>query len=258
MTEVNPLSLDALDAAAALVHGVVAPTPQIRWPLLCERIGAEIWVKHENHTALGAFKVRGGLVYMDGLRRREPAICAVVAATRGNHGQSIALAASRVGLRAMIVVPHGNSREKNAAMRSLGAELIEQGADFQEALEHATELAKAQRLHLVPSFDLALVQGVASYALELFRAVADLDALYVPIGMGSGICAVLAARDALGLRTEVIGVVAAGAPAYAASFAAGRPIASATAHTIADGMACRFPIRRHCSSSAQAPHACSP
>ena len=233
--------LASLEAAARQVHQVMPPTPQICWPLLCARTGAEVWIKHENHTSVGAFKIRGGIVYMEELARREPRIRGVIAATRGNHGQSVTFAASRAGLRAVIVVPHGNSREKNAAMRALGAELIEYGRDFQEAYEHATRLADSECLHLVRSFAPSLVTGVATYALELFRAVAKLDAVYVPIGMGSGICGTIAARDALGLRTEVIGVVAAGAPAYALSCAAGRPIATDTADTIADGMACRVP-----------------
>jgi threonine dehydratase len=190
---------------------------------------------------VGAFKVRGGLVYMDSLRQREPNVTGVVAATRGNHGQSVAFAASRMGLRSVIVVPYGNSREKNAAMRALGAELIEYGGDFQEAYEHSAKLAEAEKLHLVRSFDGTLVAGVASYALELFGAVADLDAVYVPIGLGSGICGTVAARNALGLRTEVIGVVSARATAYAQSFAAGYPIAADAGQTIADGIACRVP-----------------
>ncbi len=234
-------SLACLQAAAELVHGVMPPTPQIRWPLLCARAGTEVWVKHENHSPVGAFKVRGGLVYMDSLRRSEPNVTGVIAATRGNHGQSVAFAASRAGLRSVIVVPFGNSREKNAAMRALGAELIEYGRDFQEAYEHSIELAEVRKLHLVRSFDVTLIAGVASYALELFGAVADLDAVYVPVGMGSGICGIVAARNALGLRTEVIGVVAAQAPAYAKSFAAGRPISADVGVTIADGVACRVP-----------------
>jgi threonine dehydratase len=230
-----------LEAAAAIVHRAIPPTPQIRWPLLCERTGAEVWIKHENHNPAGAFKIRGGLVYMEQLRRTEPNVTGVIAATRGNHGQSVAFAAVRAGLRAVIVVPHGNSREKNRAMRALGAELVEHGDDFQEAYEYAVGVAEAQSLHLVRSFDGALIAGVASYALELFEAVSGLDAMYVPIGMGSGICAAIAARDALGLKTEMIGVVAAGAPAYALSFAAGRPIATSAAETMADGLACRTP-----------------
>lgn len=233
--------LKTLEAAAQLVHRVIPPTPQICWPLVCQRAEAEVWVKHENHTVVGAFKVRGGLVYMEALKQREPWVAGVIAATRGNHGQSVAFAAKRAGLRSVIVVPHGNSREKNAAMRALGAELIECGSDFQEAYEHAARLAQAERLHFVPSFDAALVAGVASYALELFSAVANFDAVYVPIGMGSGICGVIAVREALGLRTEVVGVVASGAPAYALSYAAGRPIATESALTIADGIACRVP-----------------
>ena len=233
--------LKTLEAAAQLVHRVIPPTPQICWPLVCQRAEAEVWVKHENHTVAGAFKVRGGLVYMEALKQREPWVAGVIAATRGNHGQSVAFAAKRAGLRSVIVVPHGNSREKNAAMRALGAELIECGSDFQEAYEHAARLARAERLHFVPSFDAALVAGVASYALELLSAVANFDAVYVPIGMGSGICGVIAVREALGLRTEVVGVVASGAPAYALSYAAGRPIATESALTIADGIACRVP-----------------
>jgi threonine dehydratase len=233
--------LQTLEAAAELVRQAIPPTPQIRWPLLCARAGAEVFVKHENHSPVGAFKLRGGIVYMDELKRAQPDLHGVIAATRGNHGQSIAFAAARAGLRAVIVVPHGNSREKNAAMRSLGADLREHGRDFQEALEYAAGLARTEHLHFVPSFHPALVAGVASYALELFRAVPNLDAVYVPIGMGSGICGTIAVRDALGLKTEVIGVVAAGAPAYALSFAAGCPIPTATAETIADGVACRVP-----------------
>jgi threonine dehydratase len=233
--------IGALKAAAAIVHQAMPPTPQIRWPLVCARAGAEVWIKHENHTPVGAFKIRGGVVYMEHLRRTEPNVTGVIAATRGNHGQSIAFAAARAGLRAVMVVPHGNSREKNAAMRSLGAELVEHGNDFQEAYEHAAGMAAAQSLYFVRSFDSALIAGVASYALELFEAVSDLDALYVPIGLGSGICGAIAARNALGLKTEIVGVVAAGAPAYALSFAAGRPIATGAAETIADGMACRVP-----------------
>ncbi|HEY1240675.1 MAG TPA: threonine dehydratase [Bryobacteraceae bacterium] len=234
-------NLESLEAAAERIRQVIPPTPQICWPLLCARTGAEVWVKHENHTPVGAFKIRGGILYMEELVRREPKIRGVIAATRGNHGQSVAFGAARAGLRAVVVVPHGNSREKNAAMRGLGAELIEYGRDFQEAYEHSTGLAESQRLHMVQSFAPALVTGVATYALELFRAVAGLDAVYVPIGMGSGICGTIAVRDALGLKTEIVGVVAAGAPAYALSFAAGRPVATDTADTIADGIACRVP-----------------
>jgi threonine dehydratase len=234
-------TLASLEAAAEVVHRVLPPTPQIRWPLLCDRTGAEVWVKHENHQPVGAFKVRGGVVYMEELRRQEPGVTGVIAATRGNHGQSIAFGASRAGLTATIVVPHGNSLEKNLAMKALGAELIEHGVDFQEAYAYSAELARVRGLHFVRSIHDALVRGVASYALELFRAVPGLDAVYVPIGMGSGICGTIAVRDALGLKTEVIGVVAAGAPAYALSFAAGRAIEGAIPETIADGMACRVP-----------------
>jgi len=234
-------SRQALEQAARLVHQVMPPTPQICWPLLGQWLGAEVWVKHENHTALGAFKVRGGIVYFDELMRREPALTGVIAATRGNHGQSIAFAAQRHRLKAVIVAPRGNSREKNAAMRARGVELIEQGEDFQAALEEAARLGAERGLHFVPSFHPDLVAGVASYSLELLTAVPDLAALYVPVGLGSGICGAIAVRDALGLATEIIGVTAAAAPAYADSFAAGRPLAREVGPTIADGMACRVP-----------------
>jgi threonine dehydratase len=233
--------LATLEAAAELVHRVVPPTPQYCWPLLSRRLGAELWVKHENHTPIGAFKLRGGLVYLDDLKRREPQIAGVITATRGNHGQSVAYAAARLGLSATVVVPHGNSVEKNRAMAAFGARLIEHGHDFQAAYEYALELAERQELHIVRTFDRMLVRGVASYGLELFRAVPDLDTVYVPIGQGSGISGVIAAREALGRTAEIVGVVAATAPAYALSFAAGRPVATNSADTIADGLAVRVP-----------------
>jgi threonine dehydratase len=233
--------LATLEAAAALVRRVVPPTPQYCWPLLSRRVGAELWVKHENHTPIGAFKLRGGLVYLDDLRCREPQTSGVVTATRGNHGQSIAYAASRLGLAATIVVPHGNSVEKNRAMAAFGARLVEEGHDFQAAYEHAIGLAEREQLHLVRSYDPLLVRGVASYGLELFGAVPDLDTVYVPIGLGSGISAVIAAREALGHTAEIVGVAAAEAPAYALSVAAGRPVATNSAETIADGLAVRVP-----------------
>jgi len=235
------LTLADLKSAADLVHRVVTPTPAIAWPLLGERVGAEVWVKHENHTPIGAFKVRGGLVYMADLKRREPDVSGVIAATRGNHGQSVALAARRNGIPATIVVPHGNSREKNAAMRAFGATLVEHGHDFQAALEHAQVLAQERDLHMMPSFHPLLAAGVASYGLELFRAVPDLDTVYVPIGLGSGICGTIAARDALDLKTRIVGVVAAEAPAYALSFSARKPVSTNSADTLADGLACRVP-----------------
>lgn len=233
--------LSTLEHAARIVYQAMPPTPQFSWPLLSEHLGTELWVKHENHTPLGAFKVRGGLVYFDELKRREPRVSGVIAATRGNHGQSIAFAAQRHGLRAAIVVPHGNSREKNEAMRARGVELIEHGSDFQDALEEATRLAEGRGLHMVPSFHEALVRGVASYSLELFRAVPDVETLYVPIGLGSGICGAIAARQALSLRTEIVGVVAESAPAYAESFRKRCAVSRTVEPTVADGMACRVP-----------------
>lgn len=240
MTQEYPLAL--LEEAAARVHAVLPPTPQHHWPLLSRRAGAEVWVKHENHTPVGAFKVRGGIVLFDEMKANHPGLRGVIAATRGNHGQSVAFSAARAGLPAVIVVPRGNSAGKNAAMRALGAELVEHGEDFQAALEHARELAEERGLHFVPSFAPALVRGVASYALELFRGAPPFDRVYVPIGLGSGICGVIAARDALGLATEVVGVCAEAAPCYALSFAAGRPVSTEKADTLADGMACRVPV----------------
>lgn len=237
------LSLPELRDAARCVHALLPATPQYRWPLLEAQLGAgsALWVKHENHLPVGAFKVRGGIVYFDRLLAHGAAPTGVISATRGNHGQSIALAAARHGIRATIVVPHGNSREKNAAMRALGAELVEHGSDFQAAREHAQQLAERHGWHMVPSFHRDLVAGVASYALELFDAVPRLDAVLVPIGLGSGACGVIAARDALGLATEVIGVVSSGAPAYALSLEAGRVVAHEVSTVLADGMACRLP-----------------
>jgi threonine dehydratase len=235
------IDLDTLEAAAALVHRVMPPTPQYCWPLLSRRVGAELWVKHENHTPIGSFKIRGGLVYLDAVRRSQPDVRGVVTATTGNHGQSIALAAARLGVDATIVVPHGNSIEKNRAMAGFGARLVEAGHDFQAAFEHATELAERENRHFVRSYDPLLVRGVASYGLELFRAVPDLDVVYVPIGLGSGISGVIAARGALGLRTEIVGVVAANAPTYALSFAAGVPVSTNSADTMAGGLAVRVP-----------------
>jgi threonine dehydratase len=235
------LSLNEIEAAAALVHAAMPPTAQYAWPLLSRRTGCETWVKHENHTPTGAFKVRGGLVYMDRLKRRSPHTGGVVSATRGNHGQTIALAAARNGIAATIVVPHGNSVEKNAAMRAFGAELVEAGSDFDAAREAAMKLAGERGHAMVPSFHRDLVAGVASYALELFRTAPPLDTVYVPIGLGSGICGTIAVRDALGLKTKVVGVVSTEAPAYALSFAAGRVVATNSADTMADGMAVRGP-----------------
>jgi threonine dehydratase len=232
--------LSDLEAAAGVVYAAMTPTPQQRWPLLDARCGTSVWVKHENHTPVGAFKVRGGLVYFDDLRRAERNLKGVVAATRGNHGQSIGFAASRLGIPAAVVVPRGNSETKNAAMRALGLELIEQGHDFQASLEASAEIAKTRGWHQVPSFHPLLVRGVASYSLELLRAV-PIDVLYVPIGLGSGICGAIAVRDALNLKTRIVGVVSAAAPAYARSLALGRPVSYDASTRIADGIACRTP-----------------
>lgn len=231
----------ALASAAEIVYRAMAPTPQYAWPLLSFRLGAEVWVKHENHTQTGAFKLRGGLVYFESLLRQMPDCPGVISATRGNHGQSVGFAARRAGIAATIVVPYGNSREKNAAMRSLGVDLIEYGEDFQAAREHATALADERGLHMIPSYHADLMRGVATYWLEFFQAVPDLDVVFVPIGMGSGICAAVAARAALGVRARIVGVVSTEAPAYALSFEAGRVIEAPTTTQLADGMACRLP-----------------
>lgn len=234
-------ALARLDQAATIVYGAMPATPQYCWPLINQALGCEAWIKHENHTPLGAFKVRGGLVYMAALAAREPGLRGVIAATRGNHGQSVAFAARRHGLSATIYVPHGNSVEKNAAMRALGATLVEAGDDFQECRELAQAAAARDGLHMVPSWHPDLVDGVATGWLELLRAQPGLDILYVPIGQGSGICGALAARDALGLATRVIGVVSHHAPAYQLSFRAGHSVSAAVSTVLADGMACRQP-----------------
>jgi threonine dehydratase len=230
----------SMENARRIVREAMPPTPQQRWPLLDQRLGAQAWVKHENHTTVGAFKLRGGLVYFDALRAREPGCRAVISATRGNHCQSVGFAARRHGLHATIVVPHGNSVEKNAAMRALGVELIEHGDDFQAAREHAGQMARDHQLHMVPSFHDDLVRGVASYWLEFFDAVQP-DVVFVPIGQGSGICACAAARAHTGAATRIVGVVSAHATAYQQSFREGRVIEAPVSTLLADGMACRVP-----------------
>ena len=234
-------SLEQIEDASELVYQSMQASPQLSWPLLNDRADCEVWVKHENHNPTGAFKVRGGLVYVNRLLAERPDIQGICAATRGNHGQSVAFAASARGLESVIVVPEGNSPDKNAAMQALGAELIIHGKDFDIALEHARELAEARDLHFMPSLDDDLIPGVATYALEFFRGVPTLDRIYVPIGLGSGICGVIAARRALGLTTEIVGVVSSEANTYALSFDAGEPIPTNSADTLADGLAVRNP-----------------
>jgi threonine dehydratase len=235
------ITLGDITAAARIVYAEMQATPQYRWPMLCERLGTELWVKHENHSPVGAFKIRGGLVYFAHLMQSGQVPKGVIGATRGNHGQSVGYAARRYGIAATIVVPHGNSLEKNAAMRALGVTLIEHGDDFQASRVFAQNLADQQGLHLVPSFHPLLVAGVATYSLELLQEVKGIDVVYVPIGLGSGICGMLAARDALNLNTEVVGVVSAHARAYAKSFSAGYPVESPVTTVLSDGMACRVP-----------------
>jgi threonine dehydratase len=234
-------SLPQLRLAHEVVRTTLQPTPALSWPLLARRLGTEVIVKHENHNPTGAFKVRGGLTFVDALRRRQPHSKGLVSATRGNHGQSLAFAGRRAGLSVTIYAPRGNSVEKNAAMRALGAELVEHGDDFQAAREEAIRVAQTGGLDLVPAFHRDLVLGVATYALELLGDRPDLDVLYVPVGQGSGVCGCIAARDALGLRTEIVAVQSAEAPAYALSIAAGHVVRTDSADTLADGMATRVP-----------------
>jgi len=238
----HKLTRDDIEQAAGLVYQVMPATAQYAWPLLAERLGCTVWVKHENHTPTGAFKVRGGITFMHWLKRTHPDARGIVTATRGNHGQSLALAATALDLRSLIVVPQANSLEKNNAMRGFGGEVVEFGRDFDEAREEAARLASVHGLYLVPPFHTELVKGVATYALELFKAAPDLDTVYVPIGCGSGICAVIAARDALGLNTRVVGVVSTEAAAAKLSFEAGVIRETASADTFADGLAVRKPI----------------
>ncbi len=233
--------LGTLEAAAEVVHAFVQPTAQICWPLLSERSGCELWVKHENHTPIGSFKARGALTYLGDLKKSQPGVSGVIAATTGNFGQAVAFAATSMGLKVAIVVPHGNSLEKNAAMRAFGGELAVHGRDFDEAYDYAFSVAEERGLHMMKSFHPLLVRGVASYGLEFLRAAPELDTVYVPIGLGSGICGMIAAREALGLKTRIVGVVAEKAATYALSFERGEPVATDSADTVADGMAVRVP-----------------
>jgi len=233
--------LRQLERAHELVGAAVPPTPAYAWPLLAQRLGTTVVVKHENHTPTGAFKVRGGLIYFDRLKRERPATAGLISATRGNHGQSLAFAASRYRLPVTIYVPRGNAVEQNRAIRAFGARLVEHGEDFQAAREEAYRQAEANGLEIVPAFHPDLVLGVATYALELLRAALDLDMLYVPIGQGSGICGCILARDLLGLKTEIVGVQSTEAPSYALSFAAGAVVTTETSNTLADGIATRIP-----------------
>jgi threonine dehydratase len=232
---------DEIRSARALVYRFMPPTPQYTWPLLNQRLGTEAWVKHENHTQTGAFKIRGALIYLSWLKDQNPSLTGVVAATRGNHGQGVALAARFLGLKAVIVVPHGNSPEKNQAMRAQGAELIEHGHDFQESLEYARTLAAERGLEFVDSFHPQLVLGTSGYAMEFFESVPPIHTIYVPVGMGSSICGVAAARNALGLSTEIVGVVAELSPSAAISFHNQQVIEAPATTLIADGLACRRP-----------------
>jgi threonine dehydratase len=234
-------SLSELEQAQQTVHAAMGPTPAHGWPLLAQRLGTDVIVKHENHTPIGAFKVRGGLVYMDRLKRERRQTAGIISATRGNHGQSLAFAAGRYALPVTIYVPHGNSTEKNRAMKAFGANLVEYGEDFEAARQEAGRHAQREGLEIVPSFHRDLVLGVSTYALEFFRAASDIDVLYAPIGQGSGICGCILARDLLGLKIEIVGVQSTEAPSYALSFKAGTIVSTNSSNTRADGMATRVP-----------------
>src|SRR3954471_12527216 len=234
-------NLTELERAHEIVGQAVPPTPTYAWPLLAQRLGATVIVKHENHTPTSAFKVRGGLIYLDRLKRERSTTTGIISATRGNHGQSLAFAGRRHGVPVTIYVPHGNSVEQNRAIRGFGAELVEHGEDFQAAREEAYRRAETNGLEIVPAFHPDLVLGVATYALELLRKAPNLDVLYVPIGQGSGICGCILARDLLGLKTEIVGVQSTEAPSYALSFAAGAVVTTETSNTRADGVATRIP-----------------
>ncbi len=238
----NLFTKDEIADAAQRVYQYMQPTPQYTWPLLCQRTGVNVWVKHENHAPTGAFKIRGGITFMNWLKRTHPDVAGIVTATRGNHGQSQALSAKWAGLTAKIVVPFGNSLEKNKAMRAFDAEVIEFGNDFDDARKEAARQAEQGGLFLVPPFHQELLRGVSTYAFELLTAVPDLDTVYVPMGCGSGLCSVIAVRDALGLATKVVGVVSSEAPAAKISFETGRVTETASANTFADGLAVRAPI----------------
>jgi threonine dehydratase len=234
-------SLETLQSAATVISGAMRPTPQYTWPLLNQRTGTEVWVKHENHSPVGAFKIRGAMVYMDWLTRTYPEVEGVVAATRGNHGQAVGFAANRYGLKAIAAVPFGNSREKNRAMLALGMELIEHGEDFQAASEFADDLSTARGFHRVPSFHQLLINGTGTVGLELLGGTPELDTVYVAIGLGSAICGMMAARAGLNLKTRIVGVVAAASPSYAVSFREKRAVSCPAETQLADGLACRVP-----------------
>ena len=232
-----------LEAACELVYAHMLPTPQYAWPLLSQITGCETWVKHENHTPIGAFKVRGGISFVDWVKRTQPAVTGLVTATRGNHGQSQSRAATGAGLSAHIFVPKGNSKEKNQAMVAFGADLVEFGDDFDEARLEAGRQAEVNNWLAVPAFHKELVRGVATYAYELLSAAPHLDTIYVPIGCGSGICGTILARDALGLKTKIVGVVSEHAMTAKLSVEQGRLVETNSARTFADGMAVRVPVQ---------------
>lgn len=231
---------DAL-RARELVMQHLRRTPTWSYPALSRELGCELFIKHENHQPIGAFKVRGGISLMASLSDLERGR-GVVAATRGNHGLSLAYAARLFGTRAVIVVPHGNNPEKNEAMRALGAELVEYGRDFDEACQQAERLVASQGLRYIHSAEEpAMLAGVASLGIELFEDVPDLDYVFVPVGLGSGICGICLARGVLSPRTQVVGVQAERAPSIYLSWKQKRLVTTESADTFADGLATRVP-----------------
>jgi threonine dehydratase len=235
-------NLKQLEQAAAIVHKTIRPTLQHNWPQLCQSTGCDVWVKHENHTPTTAFKVRGGMHLLHQISRSPDRPKGLISATRGNHGQSLAFAGSRADIPVSIVVPENNNQDQNRAIKSLGAELIIFGEDFEAARLHSLDLQQEYGYEPIPPFCRDLVVGVASYALEFLSTIKDMHTVYVPIGMGSGICGLIKTRDLLGLKTEIVGVVAEGAPTFSQSFEAGKIIPTKSVNTIADGVATRAPL----------------
>jgi len=235
-------NLMELEQAATDIYQVTPATPQYNWPLLAKTTGCDVWVKHENHTPTAAFKVRGGIHLLNQLMKANNKPKGIISATRGNNGQSLSYASKRAGLPLTIVVPECNNIDQNNAIQGFGADLVVHGKDFEAARKHSLILQQELGYQAIAPFEKSLIVGVASYAIELFSAIKDLDTVYVPIGMGSGICGLIKTRDLLNLKTKIVGVVAEGAPTFALSFAAGKVVNTDYANTIADGVATSAPI----------------
>jgi len=235
-------NLDELHQAKELIHTVMPATPAYNWPQINSNTGCNVWVKHENHTPTTAFKVRGGIYLLDKLSRSKNKPPGIISATRGNHGQSLSFSGASKGIPVVIVAPECNSADQNRAIKSFGAKLILHGVDFEASRQYSHKLQEENGYFHVPPFCRDLVIGVATYALEFMSAVKDLDTIYVPVGMGSGICGLIKTRDLLGLKTKIVGVVAEGAPTFYQSFQAGHIIPTSEANTIADGVATSSPM----------------